>query len=141
MYLSTSFVKKFWSNHQENLENNAKVTFEKKSLSFFRFFVDSSIFYNPFFSIVEKLNISAIYKSIILIVKLFVVFIYKFCQKENLIKPPVELREQHLDEFRQRTSKDPPSPKPFEGTFLYMYIIRIADRRGRVDPPPPTQKN
>ena len=45
----------------------------------------SSNFYNSFFSsIVENLNISAIYKSIILIcsVNLPVISIYKFCRKE-----------------------------------------------------------
>ena len=41
------------------------------------------LFYNSFISIVEELNISAIYKSIILFfsVNLPLVFIYKFCQK------------------------------------------------------------
>ena len=42
-----------------------------------------------------------VYKSINLpfSVKLPMVFIYKFCQKENLIQPLEEPREQHLDEF------------------------------------------
>ena len=61
----------------------------------------SSNFYNSFFSIVEKLNISAIYKSIILIfsVNLPVIFIYKFCRKENLIQPPGEPLELNLLNF------------------------------------------
>ena len=56
-------------------------------------------FYNSFFSsTVEKLNISAIHKSMFLIcsVILPVIFIYKFCKKENLIQPSAEIRKDDL---------------------------------------------
>ena len=33
------------------------------------------------------------------------IFIYKFCKKENLIQPSGEPRGQHLGEFQQITSK------------------------------------
>ena len=34
-----------------------------------------------------------------------VISIYKFCRRENIIKPSGEPRRQHLGEFQQRTSK------------------------------------
>ena len=63
-----------------------------------------SNFYNSFFfqfSIVEMVNISAIYKLIILTfsVNLPVIFIYKFWRKESLIQPPGEPRELNLLNF------------------------------------------
>ena len=56
---------------------------------------------------VEKLNISATYKSIIQFFSgnLPLVFIYKFYKKEIQIQPPREPREQHLGEIRQETLK------------------------------------
>ena len=59
-------------------------------LSFIIFF-RSSNFYKSFFLMVEKLNISAIYKSIILI------FSVKEIQTQQLREP----REQHLGKVRQ----------------------------------------
>ena len=38
-------------------------------------------------------------------VDLSVIFIYKYCKKENLIQPSRKPRGQHLGEFQQRTSK------------------------------------
>ena len=60
-----------------------------------------------FFSKFKKINISLIYKAIIVIfsVSLPMVNIYKFCKKEILIQPPGEPREQHLGDVR---------PKKFE---------------------------
>ena len=61
-------------------------------LSFMNFFVAQTS-RTCFFFNVEKLNISAIYKSIIQI------FSVKFGRKENLILPSGEPRGQHLGDF------------------------------------------
>ena len=59
-----------------------------------------------FFKKFKKLNISLIYKAIIIFsVNLPMVNIYKFCKKDILIQPPGEPREQHLGDVR---------PKKFE---------------------------
>ena len=97
--------------------------------SFCLFFVAQ--FYIMFFSIVEKLNISAIYKSIILIFfseSSFDIYLYNkfdqnppkniyvvrygtlklkflFCTKEISIKQPGELQEHHIGEVLQGRSK------------------------------------
>ena len=67
----------------------------------------STFLYQPFFSTVEKLNISAIYKAIVIIipVNLPMVLIYKFFKKEIQIQPPVGPQEQHLSEVWYGTSK------------------------------------
>ena len=73
----------------------------------------SSNFCNSFFSsIVEKLNISAIYESVILIfsVNLLLVFIYKFYHEEIQILQPGEPREQHLGEV-------------WQGTLIYLFLF------------------
>ena len=65
-------------------------------ISFLSFFYNSCFFF-------KKLNISAIYKAIILIffsVNLPIIFIYKFFLKKILIQPPGEPRKQHLGEVR-----------------------------------------
>ena len=61
---------------------------------FYEFFCSSN-FYKPFFRKVGKLNISVIYKSIIIffLVNLPLVFIYKFCKKEIQLQPPEEPQE------------------------------------------------
>ena len=58
-------------------------------------FLKLKLLYFEFFSIAEKFNIPAIYKSIILIflVNLPLVFIYKFYNKDIQIQPPGEPRE------------------------------------------------
>ena len=52
---------------------------------------------------IERLNISAIYKSIIIIcaVNISLLFIYKFRKKEIQLQPPREPREHRLGEVRQ----------------------------------------
>ena len=71
---------------------------------FYEIFV-AETYITLFFSIVEKLNISAIYKSIIKIFSVNFYFMYTFYRKDILIQPPGEFREQHLGEVR---------PKKFE---------------------------
>ena len=69
--------------------------FETSITRFLLFF-----FFFFFYPKVEKLNISANYKAIILIysVNLPMIFIYKFCKKEIQIKPPGH----HIGEIRQK---------------------------------------
>ena len=87
-------------------KNNIQLTFDPKSLSSisyclilgFRFFV-----FLHFFPKIEKLIISAIYKSVIIIfpVNLLLGFINKFCFKKLQIQPPGEPSEQHQGEVQQ----------------------------------------
>ena len=63
------------------------------------------LLWNSFFSIIEKLYISAFYKWIILFfsVNLPEIFIYKFCRKENLIQPPGEHQKFNLLNFNNES--------------------------------------
>ena len=66
--------------------------------------LETSIFFFFFsFPKFKKLNISLIYKAIIVIlVSLPMVNIYNFCKREILIQPPGEPREQHLGDVRHK---------------------------------------
>ena len=68
--------------------------------SIFRF----SFSFFPLFPMLKKLNISLIYKAIVVIfsVDLTMINLYKFCKKEILIQPPGEPREQHLGDVRSK---------------------------------------
>ena len=91
------FIYKFCNKHifiqpPEKPRDIIKVKFDQKSSSYKK---------------VEKLNISSLYFSIIIIfsMNLHLVFIYKFRKKDIQLQPPGEPREHRLDEVLQGRSK------------------------------------